>query len=209
MPTRQAKPATESKSRRRARNSEVISSTRELILTAAHRLFAEQGFSTVSMPVIAKASGITAGAIYKHFESKAELFFEVVRRAVRTTALVETSAEQIRLPEIVANYATHKFKMLRQLAVEVHYTSRKHSQVRRLLRHSLDTQIQEIADYLAAEQRAGKVVPSLDPKLLASTVLVFIMGLMHMETLAPQLVDSVPWRELLRDRVAALLGMHV
>src|SRR5215472_6615915 len=50
---------------RRGTNGE---STRERILEAAARLFAEMGFENASMPVIAKASGITAGAIYKHFE---------------------------------------------------------------------------------------------------------------------------------------------
>ena len=60
-------------------------STRDRILRAAERLFAERGFSSVSMPAIAEASGITAGAIYKHFDSKSDLFFEVVQRTVQST----------------------------------------------------------------------------------------------------------------------------
>ena len=56
-------------------------STRDRILKAAERLFAEHGFSGVSMPMIAKASSITAGAIYKHFDGKDDLFRQMfVRR---------------------------------------------------------------------------------------------------------------------------------
>src|SRR5579864_851652 len=55
---------------------DAIESTRERILAAAARLFAENGFEGSAMPAIAKASGITAGAIYKHFKSKGELLLE-------------------------------------------------------------------------------------------------------------------------------------
>src|SRR5712691_9140421 len=51
--------------------------TRERILTAAAQLFAEHGFASASMPAIAELSGITAGASYRHFVSKAELWLEV------------------------------------------------------------------------------------------------------------------------------------
>src|SRR5215475_2714428 len=56
--------------------------TRERILEAAAQLFAEHGFASTSMPAIAERSGITAGAIYRHFKSKAELLLEVVKRAL-------------------------------------------------------------------------------------------------------------------------------
>ena len=39
------------------------------------------------MPAIAKTSGITAGAIYKHFKSKGELLLEVVKRSFESTPL--------------------------------------------------------------------------------------------------------------------------
>ncbi len=54
--------------------------TREAIVDAARRLFAEQGFATVSVPACARAAGVTHGALYHHFPSKADLFAEVFRR---------------------------------------------------------------------------------------------------------------------------------
>jgi AcrR family transcriptional regulator len=179
-------------------------------VSAAERLFATHGFSTGSMPMIAEASGITAGAIYKHFDSKADLFFEVVRRAVRATsvaAAVESPSNSTDLAGLVANHTSRRLRLLRKLAVEVHYASARHPDVRRLLRKSLDLQIRQIGEYLATGQHSGKFDPAADPELLACTVLVFIMGLMHMETLLPQLVDDPKWRNFVQDRVAALVGM--
>jgi AcrR family transcriptional regulator len=185
-------------------------STRSRILAAAERLFADHGFGGVSMPMIATASGITAGAIYKHFESKADLFFEVVRRAVQSAPPPppEEAAGAMTLPRIVAMYASPEFKRLRQLAVEIHYASAKHPKVRRLLRRSLDGNIAQIRGGVAALQTAGALDPALDPELLASTILVFIMGLAHMETIAPRLVGDARWSEFIEERVAALMGVR-
>lgn len=199
-----------STSRDRATDSEENGSTRYRILAEAERLFADHGFAGVSMPMIATASGITAGAIYKHFEGKADLFFEVVRRAVQSAPPPppEEAARVMTLPRIVAMYASAEFKRLRQLAIEIHYASAKHPKVRRLLRRSLDSNIAQIRGGVVAQQEAGDLDPSIDPQLLASTILVFIMGLAHMETIAPQLVGDARWSEFIEERVAALMGVR-
>jgi AcrR family transcriptional regulator len=180
-------------------------------LAAAERLFAEQGFGGVSMPMIAKASGITAGAIYKHFDSKADLFFEIVRRTVQSVpapAATGSASDAVLLTRIAAMYTTNELKRLRQLAIETHYASVKHPRIRRLLRQSLDRSIQQISESVAAEQQAGKLEPAADPELLASAVMVFIMGLMHMESLLPHLVGDPEWRDFVQTRVATLIGLR-
>ncbi len=178
-------------------------STRERILAAAERLFASRGFDGVTMPAIAEASGITAGAIYKHFTSKAALFFEVVRRAVE--AAPASAAGEAFLPATVASYTTRRLKRVRQMAVEVHYAAGRNPEVRRLLRSSLDRQIGEIRDGVAAAQRSGELPGDADPELAATAVMAFIVGLMHMETLSPHLIGDPRWQAFVADRTAALL----
>jgi AcrR family transcriptional regulator len=184
-------------------------STRGRILSAAERLFAELGFSSVSMPAIANASGITAGAIYKHFDSKSDLFFEVIQYAVQSTPVPAPKgiADVMYLPNVVAAYSTSGLKLLRQLAVEVHSASARHVRVRRLLRRSLDVRIAQIKELIAAAQRAGNIDAALDAELLASAVMVFTMGMMHMDTVVPRLIDDTRWHAFVRDRVATLLGI--
>ncbi len=184
-------------------------STRGRILTAAERLFAEQGYRSVSMPQIAKASGITAGAIYKHFASKEDLFFEAVaQRAVQAVPIAaEDGSDAVAaLAAVVAGYTTHRLKLLRQLAVEIHSASVHNAKVRRLLNRSLDRNIAQIGDVIAAAQRSGRIDAAARPELLARALMVFIMGLMHMETLLPNFVGDPQWHDFVQERVAILLG---
>ena len=51
--------------------------TRELILKSAMDIFLEVGYQEASMRKIAAKAGITAGAIYKHFSGKEEMFGEL------------------------------------------------------------------------------------------------------------------------------------
>jgi TetR/AcrR family fatty acid metabolism transcriptional regulator len=48
--------------------------TRNAILASCLKLFAKYGFSTTSIDDIARAAGITKGAVYWHFVNKEELF---------------------------------------------------------------------------------------------------------------------------------------
>jgi AcrR family transcriptional regulator len=181
--------------------------TRERILGAAERLFAEDGYAGVSMPAIAKASGITAGAIYKHFDSKEDLFFEVVQRAVHAVrTAVDRGADGADLPRIVANYTKAQLRLVRLLAIEIHAASTRHAKVRRLLRRSIEGNIAEMKGMIELAQRGGRIDVALDAEKLASTVLVFVMGLTHMETLLPQMVDDAAWHAFVEARVAAMLG---
>lgn len=51
--------------------------TRHSILGAAERVFFEKGVSNASLDDVAKAAGVTRGAIYWHFANKTDLFLEL------------------------------------------------------------------------------------------------------------------------------------
>jgi AcrR family transcriptional regulator len=52
---------------------------RQQILDGARRLFLAEGFDAVSMADIAREAGVSKGTLYVYFESKEELFAELVR----------------------------------------------------------------------------------------------------------------------------------
>ena len=54
--------------------------TREMILEAAFRVFAEKGYASTTMDAVAAEANLTKGAVYWHFENKKELFRELMRR---------------------------------------------------------------------------------------------------------------------------------
>jgi AcrR family transcriptional regulator len=183
-------------------------STRARIVEAAERLFAERGFESVSMPAIAAAAGITPGAIYKHFAGKTELFFHVIRRAVEAAPSQAGKGGIAGIPAAVAAYSGRSQKRLRQMALEVHAAATRHEDVRRLLRASVDRDIDAMTEGFEEAQADGRMEDIHEPEYLAAAMMVFIMGQMHLETLAPQLVGDRAWRAFVTNRMAALLGLR-
>jgi AcrR family transcriptional regulator len=185
--------------------------TRERILSAAAQLFAEHGFAGASMPAIAELSGITAGAIYRHFTSKAELLLEVVKRALEALPLsFERSGSEddvALLPDVAARFTDPALTLLRQLSVEVHAAARRDPEVRKLLSAYNETVLRKIRALIEVEQQARPHAATRDPELTARALMVFLMGLNHMDTLHPQLVGDRAWREFVAAHVAALLGL--
>jgi len=58
-----------------------MTKTRQKILKTASKLFSESSFSEVSMQKIAQKLGITKPALYHHFKSKKEIYFEVLNES--------------------------------------------------------------------------------------------------------------------------------
>jgi AcrR family transcriptional regulator len=53
--------------------------TRKQLINAATRIFAERGYEGATIADIAKHAGLSTGAIYAHYRSKAELLAEAIR----------------------------------------------------------------------------------------------------------------------------------
>src|SRR5205823_12284240 len=134
--------------------------THERIFGGAGQLFAEQGFAHASMPAIASRSGITAGAIYRHFASKAELLLEVVKRALRVLPLSFEGGngenDAAMLPEVAARLTDPALKLLRQLSLEVHAAARRDPEVSKLLVEYDETARRRIRTLIETAQQARK-----------------------------------------------------
>jgi len=80
---------------------------RQRILDQAQRLFLAQGYNGVSIRDIAQACGLSNAALYYHFGSKRNLYFEVLREHISTLArrLQEAGAIDGSCRERLANMA--------------------------------------------------------------------------------------------------------
>jgi AcrR family transcriptional regulator len=58
----------------RLTRAESAARTRARLLAAAERVFFERGFHAASLEAVAEEAGLTKGAVYSQFESKADLF---------------------------------------------------------------------------------------------------------------------------------------
>jgi len=87
------RPLRAGKSRRPPSSGTPFVATRERLVEAARELLEEGGYAAASVQAIADRAGVSAGALYRHFASKAELFVEVFRNAAeRDLAAVDEAA---------------------------------------------------------------------------------------------------------------------
>lgn len=63
------------------RTKQEAAATREQLMDAAERVFRARGVGHASLAEVADAAGVTRGAIYHHFASKADLFEAMLARA--------------------------------------------------------------------------------------------------------------------------------
>jgi AcrR family transcriptional regulator len=85
--------------------------TREALLHAARRVFAERGYGPASVEEIARTAGVSVGSVYVHFASKEALF----------TALVEaqTSADVSTMTAVVHDDPDETFAALDRLVGDI------------------------------------------------------------------------------------------
>lgn len=77
---------------------ERLADNRQRIVQSARGLIARGGFREASVTAVAAAAGLSTGAIYRYFPSKADLFVEVLTDAVRRECAI--------LREIIARPGT-------------------------------------------------------------------------------------------------------
>lgn len=171
------------------RTKEEALETRARLLDTAERVFREKGVSRTSLAEIAKQAGVTRGAIYWHFENKADLFNAMCDRAtlplealmenmadpeqpdplgqlrraiVQALTLVERDGRCRRVFEIL----TLKCEFVDELEGTVQRRQECRMGAREVFRLTLDN-----------AARRGQIRQDLDTRLAASALLAFIDGL--------------------------------
>lgn len=97
----------------------LVSDTKERILNAAERLFAEEGFAGTSLRAVTAAAGVNLAAVNYHFHSKEVLFQEVVQRrlgALATERLrrldaLQKSGQELSLETLLDAYLMPVFEL--------------------------------------------------------------------------------------------------
>ncbi len=85
--------------------------TRKRLVQAARELLEEGGYGAASVQAMAQRAGVAAGALYRHFPSKAELVVEVFREAAKRDLVAMRDAASSggcveRLEAAVATFAS-------------------------------------------------------------------------------------------------------
>ncbi len=180
--------------------------TRARILAATHRLLAERGLARLTTNAIAREAGLAEGTIFKHFGSKDRLLLTVVQehlpsfRGVATvdragTDTVRENLESIALAAIVYDEALIPMGAAVMSDAELLARQREVLPPDGPARH-----YRHVAEYVAAEQRLGRLDPAVDPLSVA----LLLLGPCFQWAFQRQLLGSAPL-QLSDQQFAALI----
>ena len=166
--------------------------TRQKLLDSALQVFARNGYERATVDEIVREAGFSKGAFYVHFETKEDLFWEMLEE--RITAQQETFRQVVdsslsvaenerRILEQAFNMSAHPLGP----AVILEFTAHgmRNEKVREQLARMYERWHTFVAETLTAGQELGVVRKDIDLALLASTIMALFEGSMIQSHFAP------------------------
>jgi TetR/AcrR family transcriptional regulator, cholesterol catabolism regulator len=187
---------------------------RERLLREAEKLFAEHGYSAVSIRDITQATGMSAGALYHHFSSKEDLFFQLlelnlqeVSRSVREAiSQANTPREQIsRVCGFYFSWQPQKRKLFEQVFRELPRFNP--GRVQNFTLQVREEYLVIVEDILREGMARGEVLP-INPRL-AAAALHGILRMMTNETLVGKHLATAARAEFAVNLLFDGIGTHV
>ncbi|TMR90492.1 TetR/AcrR family transcriptional regulator [Nonomuraea basaltis] len=180
--------------------------TRERLLTAAAEVFAERGYDGTRVADIAAAAGVSNGALYAHFGSKADLIVAALRahgpRLLADLFAADPDRSIVDLLVVVGRWLPRRRDAPGYLIVEALVAARRDEDVARPMRDYMGERADWMAGLVRVAQTGGELDPGLSAKALAHFCLLLAMG---SALVTPDLhaVDDEEWTALLTRVVSA------
>jgi AcrR family transcriptional regulator len=154
--------------------------TRDRLLRAAADVFAERGFEGTRVAEIASAAGVSNGALYAHFESKADLLVEAVRTHGRRLLAELFAADPDRpitdLLLEIGRGLVHRRDDCGYLVIEALVAARRDPGVAAHMRGYVSERADWLSGLVRAAQAGGELDHELSPNALAHFCLLIAMG---------------------------------
>jgi len=182
--------------------------TRARIIELASDMFASEGYGAASIRDLADRSGLSSGAIYGTFRSKAELLAEAVDALIASdeASLPSSVIEQMSLPDIDAYQYENVTKRdrFRALLLEAAVAARTDPDVQERLNDAVTPHIEMATDaHEEWKERAG-VDRELDMRALVMLLWSADLGLAVLDAMGFDRPDPHTWAELMRRLLKAL-----
>src|SRR4051794_18204930 len=182
--------------------------TRARIIELATELFAQEGYAAASIRGLADRSGLSSGAIYGTFRSKADLLAEAVDAVIASdeASLPTSVVEQMSLPDIDAYQYENVAKRdrFRALLLEAAVAARTDPDVRDRLNDAVAPHIDMATDvHEEWSERAG-VDPDLDMRALVLLLWSADVGLAVLDAIGLERPDAQTWAQLMRRLLKSL-----
>ncbi|WP_336214950.1 TetR/AcrR family transcriptional regulator [Nonomuraea sp. LPB2021202275-12-8] len=181
--------------------------TRERLLRAAAEVFAKHGYDGTRVADIAAAAGMSNGALYTHFDSKAELLVAALHAHAQPMLAGLLAADPNRSIRdvllIVGRSLPRRQDTHGHLIVEALVAARRDEEVARPMREHVGQRAASMADLVRTAQAGGELDPALSPDAIAHFCLLLAMG-SALLTADLHPVDDEEWAALLIRVLTAL-----
>jgi AcrR family transcriptional regulator len=183
-----ASPAATDTKRRRSREE-----TRQRLVEAAHEVFARNGYERSTIDEIVREAGFSKGAFYVHFETKEDLFWELLEERIEAQQAIFREAidpalsveeNERRLLETVFNIH-ERDELAPGVYLEFTAHAMRNDKVRARLSEFYARWHAFVAEMLTLGRDAQIVRPDIDITLLASVLMAVFEGSMIQSHLAP------------------------
>lgn len=192
--------------------------TRSELLSAAARVFALKGYDGASISDITAEAGLSSGAIYAHYASKAELFVAVVQEHGRQEFVDLIGMEQLStitdLPSLVTDVADFftvvgssydgRAPLDTTLLIETVAASKRHPEVSDLVSTWMTEGEAALTAAIAAAKESGTVGEDTSPEALSRFVTMVAMGARLTAALGLPAVDHDEWVSLIERLVGTV-----
>jgi AcrR family transcriptional regulator len=163
-----------------------LAARREEILEAAEMCFARQGFHQTTISDVIRESGLSAGCIYTHFDSKEDLIQAIgERRHARDSALLAARGDGSQPLEslraiaraFVGDLQKEQGLRSRRVALQLWAEALRDEVVHEQVTSGIRTPIAGIAELLRHGQRLGAVDGKVNPRVVARTMVAMFQGM--------------------------------
>lgn len=154
-------------------------STRERLIAAAIEVFRSDGYEGARVQDVARAAGMTTGAIYANYRGKADLLFDAIADRTDTELdglLQSTTAHETR--ELLGVLGDRLVQPRREppLLLEAIVAARRDGTLRELLHERLGAREELVARLVDQGKRESSIDPELDTAVLARFCVTVALG---------------------------------
>jgi AcrR family transcriptional regulator len=184
--------------------------TRTHITCAAAEALADHGYDGVRMQDVARRAGLTTGAIYAHFDGRAELIAAAVEARASSVLVGELAGayDDRPLPDRLVDLARRMLAdpaaTAHPLEVEALVAARREPELAARLGARLNTLHERFAERIVAAQHRGELAADIDPRSAAYFLHALLLGILLLDPAADQRPDQAAWASLVERLVGGL-----
>jgi AcrR family transcriptional regulator len=181
--------------------------TRERLLDAAVRVFELKGYDGATVSLIAQEAGVTTGAIYAHYASKAELLAAALTaHGERATASLFPPGRPADAPTVLATLGRRlaaRDPRESALLVEALLASRRDAELADVLATAIGSREATMAALVSRAQQTGELTEDVSAAAAARFTLMLGLGSALAGSLGLPAVDRAEWSTLIQRVVDA------